>query len=191
MAAEDIRTTDLPERAGVVVIGAGVIGCSVAREVTRHTPDVVILEKEADVACGTTKANNAEVHSGIGEKYGTLKQKLNVRGNPLYDDFVKDLDVEFKRQGLLIVVTPRTLPDSITGRLPRPVVNYLLSHVVPQLIIRSGRKKGIPGQRLLSREEYLTDGAARHARRCRRRLRPHLRARFSLQADDSARRALR
>lgn len=155
MAAEDIRTTDLPERAGVVVIGAGVIGCSVAREVTRHTPDVVILEKEADVACGTTKANNAEVHSGIGEKYGTLKQKLNVRGNALYDDFVNDLDIEFKRQGLLIVVTPRTLPDSITGRLPRPVVNYLLSHVVPHLIIRSGRKKGIPGQRLLSREDIL------------------------------------
>ena len=146
---------ELPRVAGVVIIGAGVSGCSVAREIVRHTPDVVIIEKEADVACATTKANNAEVHSGIGEKHGTLKQRLNVRGNALYDGFVKDLDIEFKRQGLMIVVTPRTLPESITGRLPGPVVNYLLAHVVPRLIVRSGRKKGIPGQRILGREEML------------------------------------
>ncbi|MCG2795409.1 MAG: FAD-dependent oxidoreductase, partial [Actinomycetia bacterium] len=99
----------LPREAGVVVIGGGVIGCSIAREVTRYTPDVVILEKEADVADGTSKANNAEVHSGIGEKHGTLKQKLNVRGNRMYEEFVEGLGVDFKRQGLLIVVTPRSL----------------------------------------------------------------------------------
>jgi glycerol-3-phosphate dehydrogenase len=139
----------------VVIVGAGVSGCSVAREIVKYTPDVVILEKESDVADATTKANNAEVHSGIGEKHGTLKQKLNVRGNALYDDFVKDLDITFKRQGLMIVITPRTLPENMTRHLPEGVVNSILTHVVPRLIIRNGRKKGIPGQRILSRGEIL------------------------------------
>ena len=143
----------LPASAGLVIIGAGVSGCSIAREATRYTPDVVVLEKESDVAEGTTKANNAEVHSGIGEKFGTLKQKLNVRGNYLYDEFVEGLGVFLKRQGLMIVITPRTLPESITGRLPGSLTNMLLTRVVPRLIIRNGRKKGIPGQRILSREE--------------------------------------
>src|SRR5450756_1223038 len=144
---------DLPRSAEVVVIGAGVSGCSVAREVVKYTPDVVILEKESDVSDATTKANNAEIHSGIGEKYGTLKQKLNVRGNRLYDEFVKDLGVDFQRHGLLIVITPRTLPESITGRLPGPVVNFLLERIVPRLILASAWRKGIKGQRILSREE--------------------------------------
>jgi len=118
----------------------------------QDTPDVVILEKEADVADGTSKANNAEVHSGIGEKHGTLKQKLNVRGNRMYDEFVEGLGVDFKRQGLLIVVTPRSLPDRVTGRLPG-LRRQLLKEVVPRLIILSGKRKGIPGQRIVEREE--------------------------------------
>ena len=146
---------ELPRTAGVVVVGAGVSGCSVAREIVKYTPDVVILEKESDVADATTKANNAEVHSGIGEKYGTLKQKLNVRGNALYDEFVKDLDIAFERQGLLLVFTPRTLPENVTSRLPAGVVEFLLSRVVPRLVMHSARRKGIPGQRLLSRDEIL------------------------------------
>lgn len=147
------KQVDLPRSAEVVVIGAGVSGCSVAREVVKYTPDVVIIEKESDVSDATTKANNAEVHSGIGEKHGTLKLKLNVRGNKLYDGFVEDLGVDFQRQGLLIVITPRTLPESITGRLPGPAVNFLLERVVPRLILLSARRKGIRGQRILSSDE--------------------------------------
>ncbi len=143
----------MPPSVGVVVIGAGVSGCSIARELTRYTSDVVILEKESDVADGTTKANNAEVHSGIGEEYGTLKQKLNVRGNRLYDQFVEGLGVDFMRQGLLIVVTRRSLPEKTTARLPRPVVNFLLEKVLPRLIVLSGRRKGIEGLRIVSRDE--------------------------------------
>ncbi|HEY5494325.1 MAG TPA: NAD(P)/FAD-dependent oxidoreductase [Candidatus Anoxymicrobiaceae bacterium] len=143
----------LPESAGVVIIGAGISGCSIAREVVKYTDDVVILDKEADVADETTKANNAEVHSGIGEKTGTLKQKLNVRGNRLYDQFVEGLGIELKRQGLLIVITPRTLPTSITRWLPKRVARWLLERVVPRLIMRNGKKKGIPGQTILTRQE--------------------------------------
>lgn len=150
-----VNTTEsrLPESAELVIIGAGVSGCSIAREAVKHTRDVVILEKESDVAEGTTKANNAEVHSGIGEKYGTLKQRLNVRGNYLYDEFVEGLGVFLKRQGLMIVITPRTLPEKMTSKLPRSINRALLTKVVPRLIMRNGRKKGIPGQRMLTREE--------------------------------------
>src|SRR5450830_1503896 len=153
MAAEKDHMSEFPTSAAVVIIGAGISGTAIAREVVKHTSDVVIIEKETDVACGTTKANNAEIHSGIGEKYGTLKAKLNVRGNRLYDEFVKDLGVDFQRHGLLIVITPRTLPESITGRLPGPVVNFLLERIVPRLILASAWRKGIKGQRILSREE--------------------------------------
>ncbi len=144
---------ELPDTADLVIIGAGVSGCSIAREAVKYTRDVVVLEKDSDVAEGTTKANNAEVHSGIGEKYGTLKQRLNVRGNFLYDEFVEGLGVFLKRQGLVIVITPRTLPENITRMLPSSTTVWLLKHVVPRLILRNGRKKGIPGQRMLTREE--------------------------------------
>ncbi len=144
---------ELPDTADLVIIGAGVSGCSIAREAVKYTRDVVVLEKDSDVAEGTTKANNAEVHSGIGEKYGTLKQRLNVRGNFLYDEFVEGLGVFLKRQGLVIVITPRTLPENITRMLPSSTTVWLLKHVVPRLILRNGRRKGIPGQRMLTREE--------------------------------------
>ena len=141
----------LPESARVVVIGAGVSGCSIARELTRYTPDVVIIDRESDVSDATTKANNAEVHSGIGEKIGTLKAKLNVRGNALYDDFVSGLGVDFRRQGLLIVITPRTLPEEVAARMPRSVHNLVLKQVIPRLIMLNARRKGIPGLRMVSR----------------------------------------
>jgi glycerol-3-phosphate dehydrogenase len=143
----------LPAKAGVVIVGAGVIGCAIARDITRYTPDVVVLDKESDVADGTSKANNAEVHSGIGEEYGTLKQKLNVRGNYLYDEFVKDLGVEFRRQGLLIVVTPRSLDEDQDGAMPESKRDNLLRKVIPEGIVSYGEKAGIRGLRILSSEE--------------------------------------
>jgi len=148
-----LEQVTLPVEAGVVVIGGGVIGCSIAREITRYTPDVVILEKESDVADGTSKANNAEIHSGIGEDYGTLKQKLNVRGNFLYEEFVEGLGVDFRRQGLMIVITDRTLRSEVSKYMPKPVKGYLLKKLIPKLIVRNAEKKGIKGMRRLDRDE--------------------------------------
>src|SRR4030042_4695655 len=128
----------LPGEAGVVIVGAGVIGCAIARDITRHTPDVVILEKESDVADGTSKANNAEVHSGIGEDAGTLKQKLNVRGNQLYDEFVRGLGAELKRQGMLLVVTQRTIPPDKTGAMSESEREEILTRKLPAAIIAYG-----------------------------------------------------
>ncbi len=136
----------------MVVVGAGVIGCSIAREASKYVSDIVVLEKEDDVACGASKANNAEVHSGIGEDAGTLKQKLNVRGNRLYDDFVRGLGVKLKRQGMLLVITQRTIPPGTTG-MGEPEREDVLTRKIPEAIIAYGESAGIGGLRALSRDE--------------------------------------
>lgn len=87
----------------VAVIGAGITGCSISRALSRYRLNVVLIEKESDVADCTTKANSAIIHAGYDAKPGTLKAKFNVLGNPMYDALCKDLDVPFKRVGSLVL----------------------------------------------------------------------------------------
>lgn len=87
----------------VVIIGAGVIGCSIARELSRLKLKVCVLEKESDVAAGTTKANSAIVHAGFDAKPDKLKGKLNAKGNLLFDTLAKELDFPFKRNGSFVL----------------------------------------------------------------------------------------
>lgn len=95
---------DLIGRADVVIIGAGIAGCAVAMELSRYKLDVVLLEKEADVACGASKANNGMVHSGIVQEPDSLRSRLNVRGNALFEALCRRLDVPFTRCGLVGLV---------------------------------------------------------------------------------------
>ncbi len=85
------------------VIGAGVIGAFVARELTKYTKNVIILEKEGDVAMGATRANSAIVHAGYDAKEGSLKALLNVRGSKMMAGVCKDLGVKYKNNGSLVV----------------------------------------------------------------------------------------
>lgn len=87
----------------IVIIGAGIIGCSIARELSRYDLKVLVLEKENDVASGTTKANSAIVHAGYDAVPGTLMAELNVRGNELYENLCRELDVPYKRIGSLVI----------------------------------------------------------------------------------------
>lgn len=87
--------------ADVVIIGAGIVGCSLARELSRYKLNIVLLDKEADVACGTSKANNAMVHPALFVEPGSLKHQLNLRGNELYTQAAKELDFPLERAGLL------------------------------------------------------------------------------------------
>ena len=89
----------------VIVIGAGVIGASVARELSKYKGKVLVLDKENDVGNVTSMANSAIVHSGYDPKPGTNKAKYNVKGNLMYDLLTKELDVEFKRIGSLTCAT--------------------------------------------------------------------------------------
>jgi glycerol-3-phosphate dehydrogenase len=87
----------------VVVIGAGIVGCSVARELTKFKLKICVLEKGSDVAAGTSKANSAIVHAGFDAKPDKLKGQLNAKGNLLFDKLSEELDFPFKRNGSFVL----------------------------------------------------------------------------------------
>ncbi len=87
----------------VVVIGAGIAGSYVTRELMKYDLSVVLVDKENDVANQTTMANSAIVHAGYDAKPGSQKSYYNVRGNPMFDQVCQEMDVPFKRIGSLVV----------------------------------------------------------------------------------------
>jgi glycerol-3-phosphate dehydrogenase len=87
----------------VIIIGGGVVGCSIAKELSKYKLKVALFEKEGDVCGGASKANSGVVHSGIYSKPGSLKAELCVRGNELFPSFCESLGVEFNRLGKLVV----------------------------------------------------------------------------------------
>jgi len=89
----------------IIIIGAGVIGASVARELAKYKLNIMVIEKNNDVGDETSSANSAIIHSGYDPHPGTLKAKLNVLGNQMFTDVCKDLDVEFERIGSLTIAT--------------------------------------------------------------------------------------
>jgi glycerol-3-phosphate dehydrogenase len=89
----------------VAVIGAGVIGTFIARELSRYELNVALIEKDSDVANGTTKANSAIVHAGYDARPGTNKGKFNALGNPMFEKICGELDVPFKRIGSLVIAS--------------------------------------------------------------------------------------
>lgn len=120
-----------------IVIGAGVVGGLVARELTRYTRSVVILEAECDVAMGATKANSAIVHAGYDAKEGTLKARLNVRGSEMMEGVCRELGVKYKRNGSLVVGFDEDDRATLEGLLAR------------------GNKNGVRGLEILERGEIL------------------------------------
>jgi|LSQX01.2.fsa_nt_gb glycerol-3-phosphate dehydrogenase len=87
----------------VVIIGAGVVGCAIARELSRYQLRVTVLEKESDVAEGASKANSAIVHAGYDAKPGSQKALFNVKGSRMFEKWCAELDVPFRRNGSLVV----------------------------------------------------------------------------------------
>ena len=87
----------------VVIIGAGVIGCAVARELSKYRLKTIVLEKGEDVCSGTSKANSAIVHAGFDAEPGTWKAKMNVIGSRKMEALSKELDFPYKRNGSLVL----------------------------------------------------------------------------------------
>ena len=87
----------------VLIVGAGVIGGMLARELSRYQLSVCILEKENDVACGASRANSGIVHGGYDPEPGTLKAKLNAEGVELLFQAAEDLHVPCKRNGSMVL----------------------------------------------------------------------------------------
>ena len=87
----------------VTIIGAGVVGCAVAREASRLSLRIAVLEKELDVACGNSSRNTGMLHAGFTYAPGSLKAACAVEGNQEFDQVAEELDVPFKRTGKLVV----------------------------------------------------------------------------------------
>jgi len=87
----------------VLIIGAGVVGNAIARELSRYRLTVGVLEKEMDIGMGTSSRNSGVLHSGIHYKPGTLRARLDVQGNALMNDLCRDLKVKIDYIGKLTV----------------------------------------------------------------------------------------
>ncbi|MBC6002943.1 NAD(P)/FAD-dependent oxidoreductase [Paeniclostridium sp. NSJ-45] len=87
----------------ITVIGAGVVGCAIARELSRYDLDIAVIDKNEDIAEGISKANSGIIHGGYNEKKGTLKAKLNLEGNEMMDELASKLQFPFKRNGALVL----------------------------------------------------------------------------------------
>ncbi|MDM0463867.1 FAD-dependent oxidoreductase [Clostridium perfringens] len=121
----------------IIVIGAGVVGCSIARELSKYNLDVLVVEKNSDVSEGVSKGNSGIVHAGYNEKIGTLKAKLNIEGNKMFDDLSRDLQFPFKRNGAFILAFSDEDMKTLEG------------------LKEKGEKLGVEGLEILTREEAL------------------------------------
>ena len=121
----------------VTVIGGGITGTAILRELSKYELRCLLVEKEPDVAVGTTKANSAICHAGFDAPTGSWKQKTNVRGNALYHQLQEELDLDIKWTGSLVVATNEEEMEKLNALLER------------------GRANGVPGLEILSREEVL------------------------------------
>ena len=94
----------------IIIIGAGVTGCTIARTLSKYDLNICVLEKEADVAWGTTKANSGVVHAGYAADREYVKRDLCIRGNKLYTQAHEELNFPFERIGSFVVAVD---PDQI------------------------------------------------------------------------------
>ena len=117
------------------IIGAGVVGAMAARRLSSYDMDLVILEKEEDVAMGQSKANSGIVHAGFDPLPGSLKAKMNVQGNAMMEKTAEELGVSFRRNGSLILAF--TEEDC---KVLRKLYERGLSNGVPKLKLVSGEE---------------------------------------------------
>ncbi len=129
MTQKNIRTAD------VVIIGAGVCGCSIAMQLSKQDISVTVIDRNSDIGEGTSKANSGIVHAGYDAKPGTLKAKLNVEGSRMMPDLARQLDIPFMQNGSMVVA--------------------LSDEDIPHLheLFERGQKNGVEGLRIMSGAE--------------------------------------
>lgn len=90
------------QKTDVVVIGAGAVGCAIARELSKYKVEVTVVDMRDDVGGNASKSNSAIIHTGYDAAPGTLESQLIVAANPMYDQLAKDLDIPFYRIGAIL-----------------------------------------------------------------------------------------
>lgn len=119
----------------LVIIGGGVVGCMIARFLSRYQLDILLIEKEADIGMGASSANSAIVHAGYDALPGTLKAEMNVLGNQMWDTLSGELGFAYDRRGDYVVAV---------GSEELPALEKLL---------KQGWRNGVPGMHIISAEE--------------------------------------
>ena len=120
-----------------IIIGAGVSGCACARELSRYSANILVVEKEEDVCCGTSKANSAIVHAGYDAAHGSLMARLNVEGSRRMPALAKELDFAYEQCGSLVVCLSEE---------DRPALEKLYEN---------GVANGVEGLRIIERDELV------------------------------------
>lgn len=122
----------------IIIIGGGVVGCAVARLLSRYEADVAVLEGGSDVAEGASKANSGIVHAGFDAKPGSLKAKLNVEGAQMYPQLCAEVNAPYSRPGAMVLAFTEA---------ERPTVQKLYDQ---------GIQNGVPEVHIIEREEILS-----------------------------------
>ena len=119
----------------VAIIGAGVVGCAIARQLSRYDARVALIDAAEDVAMGASKANSAIVHAGYDCPPGSIEARLNVRGNALFTAWCDELSVPLQRCGSLVAAFSPEEDETVRALYER------------------GQKNGVPGLKILSGDE--------------------------------------
>ena len=90
------------KKTDVVIIGAGAVGCAVARELSKYQIDVLVVDQRDDIGGNASKSNSAIIHTGYDATPGTLESQLVVAANPMYDELTRDLEIPFQRIGAIL-----------------------------------------------------------------------------------------
>ena len=123
------------KRFDFIVIGAGVVGATIARRLSKYDCSILLLEKESDVGMATSSANSALVHAGYDAIAGTMKAKMNVAASPMWDTFAGELNIPFQRCGDYVVAVGEEEARKLDTLLDR------------------GKKNGVPGLLIVSGDE--------------------------------------
>ncbi len=119
----------------IIIIGAGVVGCAAARELSRLEARILVLEQAEDVCSGTSKANSAIIHAGHDAANGTMKAAMNVRGSVLMEGLSEELDIPYRKNGAFVVCFEEENLPKLEGLLAR------------------GERNGVEGLRVISGDE--------------------------------------
>ena len=121
----------------VAIIGAGVSGASVAWQLSKYRLKTALLEKCADVGFGVSKANSGIVHGGFHHSKSTLKARLELQGNLMFEQLQYQLDFPFKRNGILVVAFSEEEMETV------------------RVLFRQGKANGVRNLELCGRDRLL------------------------------------
>ena len=125
----------MPESFDVIIIGGGVVGCMIARFLSRYKLNICLIEKCSDIGSVTSAANTALIHPGYDAVSGSLKAGLNVRANPMWTQLSEELSFSFDRCGDYVVAV---------GEEELPKLDSLFDR---------GKKNGVTGMHFISADE--------------------------------------